>query len=87
MRLKDEVKKIAKEKGMLTTVQAAKFLDYSKHALVKWRTNGEGPAYYKGKGGFVFYERADLQAFKKKITLTRVEPKARQPPAPATIPA
>jgi hypothetical protein len=87
VKLKDEAKRITKEKGMLTTAQAAKFLDYSKHALVKWRTNGEGPAYYKGKGGLVFYERADLVAFKKKVSLTRVEPKARTMSAPATIPA
>ena len=79
MKLKDEAKKITKEKGMLNTVQAAKYLDYSVHALVKWRTNGEGPAYYKGKGGLVFYEHADLAAFKKKVTLTRVEPKRRTP--------
>ena len=77
MKLKDEVKKISKEKGMLDTIHAAKFLGYSKAALTKWRWEGKGPAYYKGKGGLVFYEVADLQAFKKKITLTRVEPKAR----------
>jgi helix-turn-helix protein len=87
MRLKDESKQIAKEKGMLNTVQAAKFLDYSRAALNKWRSNGEGPAYYKGKGGMVFYERADLIAFKKKVSLTRVEPRPRSSSAPATIPA
>jgi hypothetical protein len=88
MRLKDESKQIAKEKGMLTTTQAAKFLDYSRAALNKWRSNGEGPAYYKGKGGMVFYERADLIAYKKKVSLTRVEPKPRTPaPAPETTPA
>lgn len=83
MKLKDESKKIAKEKGMLTTAQAAKFLDYSEHALKKWRSDGEGPAYYKGKGGMVFYEKADLVAYQKKITLTRIDPKARKTPAPA----
>jgi hypothetical protein len=77
MRLKDEAKKISKEKGMLNTTAAAKFLDYSEAALKKWRSDGEGPAYYKGRGGMVFYERADLVAFKKKISLTRVEPKRR----------
>jgi hypothetical protein len=83
MKLKDEAKKISKEKGMLNPAQAARFLDYSKAALAKWRSNGQGPAYYKGKGGLVFYERADLIAFKKKITLTRVEPKRRTTmPAP-----
>ena len=88
MRLKDESKKIAKEKGMLSTAAAAKFLDYSIAALNKWRSNGEGPAYYKGKGGMVFYELADLQAFKKKVTLTRVEPKPRTTsPTSATISA
>jgi hypothetical protein len=86
MRLKDESKRITKEKGMLNTTQAAKFLDYSEHALKKWRTEGLGPAYYKGRGGMVFYERADLVAFKKKVSLTRVEPKPRTP-APATMPA
>jgi helix-turn-helix protein len=83
MRLKDESKQIAKEKGMLTTTQAAKFLDYSRAALNKWRSNGEGPAYYKGKGGMVFYERADLIAYKKKVSLTRVEPKPRTAEATA----
>jgi hypothetical protein len=88
MRLKDESKKISKEKGMLNTAQAAKFLDYSEHALKKWRSDGEGPAYYKGRGGMVFYGRADLQAFKKKVTLTRVEPKPRTTsPTSATISA
>jgi hypothetical protein len=88
MKLKDESKKIQREKGMLNTAQAAKFLDYSDAALKKWRSDGEGPAYYKGKGGMVFYERADLVAFKKKVTLTRVEPKARRSsPAPAPISA
>jgi hypothetical protein len=87
MRLKDESKKISKEKGMMNTAAAAKFLDYSEAALKKWRSYGEGPAYYKGKGGMVFYELADLQAFKKKVTLTRVEPRHRTNSAPATIPA
>jgi hypothetical protein len=80
VRLKDEAKKITKEKGMLTSAQAAKFLDYSLHALAKWRSEGGGPAYYKGKGGLVFYERADLIAFKKKVSLVRVEPKPRTLP-------
>jgi hypothetical protein len=77
VKLKDESKKISKEKGMLNPTQAAKFLNYSKAALAKWRSYGMGPAYYKGKGGMVFYETADLVAFQKKVTLTRVEPKRR----------
>lgn len=77
MKLKDEARKIAKDKGMLTTEKAAKFLAYSVAALKKWRSEGAGPAYYKGKGGMVFYERADLQAYKKEITLVRVVPQPR----------
>ncbi len=75
MRLKDESLKIAKERGMLNTKQAAKYLGYGADALKKWRTKGGGPAYYKGKGGMVFYDKADLDKFRTAITFTRVEPK------------
>jgi hypothetical protein len=76
MKLKDESRKIAKEKKLLNTVQAAKYLGYGEAALKKWRADGKGPAYYKGKGGMVFYDRADLDKFKTKSTLVRVEPRA-----------
>lgn len=74
MKLKDEAKKIAKENKMLNTAAAAKYLGYGIPALKKWRSEGKGPAYYKGKGGMVFYDRADLEKFDTKIELVRIEP-------------
>lgn len=75
-RLKDQQAAIAKKKKLLNTEDAATFLGYTIHALKKWRHDGRGPAFYKGKGGMVFYDVKDLKAFKPKIELHRIEPAA-----------
>jgi hypothetical protein len=59
---------------MFTIDEAAEFLGYSRASLAKWRVQSKGPAYYKGKGGMVFYKREDLVKFKTSEELVRVTP-------------
>jgi len=44
---------------LLTTRQAASFLNLSHRTLEKWRVTGSGPRYFK-VGAQVRYERAEL---------------------------
>lgn len=67
------------ENKMLNTTEAATFLGYGVATLKKWRLLKKGPVYYKGKGGSIFYEPADLRTFRARIaTLVRVEPQPRK---------
>lgn len=61
--------------GMIRDREAAKFLNYTVATLKKWRVQGKGPAYFKGRGGSVWYRKDELKAYLEKSVLVRVEPK------------
>jgi len=51
------------DSSLLTTPQAAKYLNWSPSTLAKKRLTGDGPAYVKLGSHAVRYRRADLEAF------------------------
>lgn len=56
------------EPGRLNNRQAAQFLGVHPATLANWRCYGRGPPYgiYKvGRIRFVYYDRKDLEVFKK----------------------
>lgn len=55
------------EKRKLTTKEAAEFLRVTPRALTKWRQEMCGPAYSKVGAKKVFYFKADLEAFERRI--------------------
>lgn len=54
------------EKRKLRPNEAAEFLGVKEGTLSQWRHFAIGPAYIK-TGGKVFYKKADLEAFERRI--------------------
>lgn len=52
------------QRTQLSCREAATFLGINENQMVQWRSRGIGPAYYQYVGR-IYYDRADLEAFRE----------------------
>lgn len=64
--IQDRIEARKEEKRKMTTKEAAEFLRVSSGTLCNRRAKGLGPSYSK-TGGKVFYYKADLENFERRI--------------------